>query len=100
MNERGAAFYFANLGADAARCLSALARDDEERYQDSLEQAYRTLDYLRGANRPEAYEEGLLLLRGLALAHDDPTLRARYGRNLNTLIAPYAEALTTIHKGP
>ena len=90
---RDARFYFANLGADASRCLAAMRDGDEERYQDSLERGYSTLEHLHETRRPEAYEEGLLLLRGLALAHDDPTLRAGYERDLNALISPYAERL-------
>ena len=62
MNAR---FYFANLCADVARCIKALESDDDKRYTDSLLRAHKTLTYLHGANRPEAYEEGLLLLRGL-----------------------------------
>ncbi len=93
MSERTPAFYFANLGADASRCLSALQRGDEEEYQDSLDRGYRTLEYLCQAGRPEAYEEGLLMLRGVALAHEDPALRASYERDLNAVIALYSPML-------
>ena len=64
----GARFYFANLGADVARCISAAQRGDMERYYDSLERAYTTLEYVRKEHRPEAYEEGLLMSRALEYA--------------------------------
>gem|GEM_PF-6035752 len=69
-----ARFYFANLGADIVRCVAALDHGDEGRYRDSLARARRTLGFLRASNRPEAYEEGLLLLRGLEYARQDNTL--------------------------
>ena len=43
---RDAAFYFANLGADVARCVSAAKQGDEIRYNDSLSRAHRTLEQL------------------------------------------------------
>lgn len=51
-----ARFYFANLGADVARCVAAAQKGNEQRYKDSLDRGYRTLDFLRRAQRPEAYE--------------------------------------------
>ncbi len=93
---RDARFYFANLGADASRCMSAMREGDEERYQDSLERGYQTLDYLQHSERPEAYEEGLLMLRGVALAHEDPALRAGLERDLPALISPYVTQRSTL----
>ena len=84
-----ARFFFANLGADVARCASAAQEGDEERYQASLGRARKTLAHLHAANRPEAYEEGLLLLRALDLARQDKTL-ARFASDLNRLITPFA----------
>ena len=83
---RATGFYFANLGADVERCLRAADDGDEKRYADSLSRAYRTLNYLR--SRPEAYEEGLLLLRGLAFAKNEAGSRRVFGRLLDGLISP------------
>lgn len=91
---RGAAFYFSNLGADVARCASAAKQGDEVRYEDSLSRAYRTLEELRKIARPEAYEEGLLMLRALALARTAPATLASFKRALDPLIATYAARLT------
>jgi len=66
-----ARFYFANLCADVSRFLKARAERNETRAQDALSRAYRTLSFLRNAGRPEAYEEGLLLLRGAVLAAEE-----------------------------
>ena len=63
--------FVANLCADVARCIKAMEDNDSERYESSLLRARKTLSYLRAVNRPEAYEEGLLLLRGLELARKD-----------------------------
>ena len=82
---RDARFYFANLGADVARCLRAAEDGNEKRYADSLDRAYGTLNYLR--NRPEAREEGLLLLRGLAFVKNDSVLRQNFSQVLDQLIA-------------
>jgi hypothetical protein len=87
--KKDAKFFFANLGADVARCASAAQEEDEQLYSASLGRAHKTLEYLRAANRPEAYEEGLLLLRGLQYAREDKTL-ARFRSDLNRLIAPFA----------
>lgn len=84
--DRDARFYFANLCVDIGRCVKAAEDGNETRYQESLELAYHTLDYLRDVNRPEAYEEGQLLLRGLALARADAALPA-FRDSLNALIA-------------
>jgi hypothetical protein len=83
---RDARFYFANLGADVARCISALRAGDEARYEDSLERAYGTLNHLRTAHRPEAYEEGLLMLRGLSLARTTPAKTSSFEAQVNALV--------------
>lgn len=86
---RDARFYFANLGADVARCIAATERGNEKHYQDSLDRAYATLNHLRGAARPEAYEEGQLMLRALEYARTEHTLPG-FSEHLNKLIAAYA----------
>ena len=86
---KDARFFFANLGADVARCASAAQEGDEKRYQASLERAHRTLGLLRAAHRPEAYEEGLLLLRALHYAREGKTL-AHFISDLNRVIEPFA----------
>ncbi len=87
---RDAAFYFANLGADVSRCITAAGQGDEARYEDSLSRAYRTLEALHTTKRPEAYEEGLLMLRGLALARITPESLASFQTSLNSLIGAFA----------
>jgi hypothetical protein len=86
---RNARFYFANLGADVARCVSADAAGDSERYGTSVSRAYQTLNHLRDGGYVTAFEEGLLLLRGLEEARSAkslPSFRVR----LNALIGEYA----------
>jgi len=92
---RDATFYFANLGADVSRCVSAARAGNEARYQDSLARAYRTLDALHQTHRPEAYEEGLLLLRGLALARATPATLDSFQYSLNALIAAFSARLVS-----
>jgi hypothetical protein len=87
--KRDARFYFANLGADVARCISAGVSGDEARYLDSLDRAYQTLAHLRAAGRPEAYEEGTLLLRGLEYSKRSHMLPA-FDEHVSALIAEYA----------
>lgn len=87
---RDAAFYFANLGADVARCASAEKRGDSARYEDSLSRAHRTLEDLRKTARPEAYEEGLLMLRGLALARETPEALSSFQSGLDSLIGAFS----------
>lgn len=87
---RGAAFYFANLGADVSRCITAAKRGNEARYQDSLARAYNTLELLHKTARPEAYEEGLLMLRGLALARVTPEALSSFHVSLNSLIGAFS----------
>lgn len=85
-----AAFYFANLGADVSRCVSAAKQGNDARYGDSLSRAYRTLEELHKAARPEAYEEGLLMLRGLALARATPETLVSFQSSLDSLILHHA----------
>ena len=87
---RAAAFYFANLGADVSRCITASRQGDEARYEDSLSRAYRTLEDLHKAGRPEAYEEGLLMLRGLALARATPETLESFQISLDSLIGAFS----------
>lgn len=90
---RDATFYFANLGADVSRCITASRQGDETRYEDSLARAYRTLEDLHKTERPEAYEEGLLMLRGLALARATPESLAFFETSLDSLISTFASRL-------
>lgn len=90
---RDAAFYFANLGADVSRCVSAARQGNETRYEDSLARAYRTLEDLHKTARPEAYEEGLLMLRGLILARTAPESLAAFQAALDGLIVPFSAHL-------
>jgi len=91
---RDAAFYFANLGADVSRCITAAKQENEVRYKDSLSRAYRTLEELHKTARPEAYEEGLLMLRGLALARATPEALSSFQSSLNSLIGTFSVRLT------
>ena len=90
-----ATFYFANLGADVSRCVNAAKQGNETRYEDSLLRAYRTLEELRKTARPEAYEEGLLMLRGLALARSTPEALMSFQSSLDSLISAFSARLTT-----
>lgn len=85
-----ASFYFANLGADVVRCISAAKRNDEVRYNDSLLRAYRTLEDLHKTARPEAYEEGLLMLRGLAFARATPETLTSFQSALDSVICTFS----------
>ncbi|KKW44644.1 MAG: hypothetical protein UY94_C0018G0004 [Parcubacteria group bacterium GW2011_GWA2_56_21] len=89
MNDRGAPFYFANLCADVLRCALASESGDAREYQASLSRAYDTLRRIESENRPEAHEEGLLLLRGLEYARASHTLPA-FREYLNALTEPFA----------
>ena len=92
---RDASFYFANLGADVARCANAAKRGDDTRYDESLTRAYRTLEQLHKTTRPEAYEEGLLMLRGLALARATPEALASFQSSLDALIGTFSARLVS-----
>lgn len=88
---RDATFYFANLGADVARCVRAMEQNNETQYQSSLDRAYHTASYLRAAERPEAYEEALLMLRGLALARKKPETLSSFRSALDSLIGTFVK---------
>jgi len=88
-----AVFYFANLGADVSRCISATKQGNETRYNDSLARAYQTLEFLHKTKRPEAYEEGLLMLRGLALAHMTPETLTSFQTSLDSLVGVFSTHL-------
>ena len=90
---RDAAFYFANLGADISRCITAAKQMNKERYDDSLMRAYGTLEQLHKTSRPEAYEEGLLMLRGLDLARATPQTLLSFQSALNSLIGTFSSRL-------
>ncbi|MEK7140021.1 MAG: hypothetical protein AAB805_01745 [Patescibacteria group bacterium] len=89
MNDRNAQFYFGNLGADVMRCVLAAQAGDEKKYDDSLARAQKTLAHLRTTQRPEAYEEGLLLLRALFYARNDGMLDV-FSQRLNNMITTVA----------
>jgi hypothetical protein len=82
--KRDAAFYFANLCADVARCLLAYKNNDTERYLASRARARKTLSFLRDTGRHEAYEEGLLLYNALVYVKSDGSIESLH-KNLNTL---------------
>jgi hypothetical protein len=90
---RDAAFYFANLGADVSRCITASRQNNKERYEDSLSRAYHTLENLHKAGRPEAYEEGLLMLRGLALARTTQESLSSFQTSLDSLVSVFASEI-------
>lgn len=92
-SERRAVFYFANLGADVSRCITAAKQGNEARYDDSLARAYNTLEDLHKTARPEAYEEGLLMLRGLEFARATPELLTSFQISLNSLISVFSAHL-------
>ena len=87
MIEHDSRFYFANLLADVARCVRSAEAGNEERYKDSLLRARRTLSNLRGSG--SAYEESLLLLRGLAFAREASALGA-FSKQVDTLSLSFA----------
>jgi len=90
--KRDAHFYFANLGADIGRCAAAAIDNNAGRYKSSLTRAQKTLGYLRHAGRPQAYEEGLLLLRALEYARHEDRL-GEFQEHLNALVVPFARRL-------
>src|SRR3989338_9122612 len=87
---REAAFYFANLGADVSRCITAAKEGNEARYEDSLARAYRTLEALHKTARPEAHEDGLLLLRAPPLPRTTPAPLSSFQSSLNSLVSTFA----------
>lgn len=90
MSPHTARFYFANLGADVMRCVLAAEHNDQSNYDSSLDRAHKTLAYIHDAGRPEAYEEGLLLLRALEYARASNELGSFRG-NLNRLISSFTQ---------
>jgi len=84
------AFYFANLGADVSRCVSAAKQGNVSRYEDSLSRAHVTLEELHKAERPEAYAEGLLMLRGLELARATPEALSSFQTALDSLVGSFS----------
>ncbi|HEY4527400.1 MAG TPA: hypothetical protein VJK53_06200 [Candidatus Paceibacterota bacterium] len=92
---RDAKFYFANLGADIARCAAAAVNGDAERYAASLRRAHLTLGHLHHAGRPEAYEEGLLLMRALEYAREDMRLET-FTQQLNALLLPISQRVLAV----
>lgn len=90
-----AAFYFANLAADVSRCITAAKEGNEARYADSLARAYRTLEELHKTARPEAYEEGLLMLRGLALSRRTPETLSSFQSSLDSLTSAFFTRLSS-----
>ncbi|MCX6786411.1 MAG: hypothetical protein NTU85_01150 [Candidatus Kaiserbacteria bacterium] len=89
-----AAFYFANLGADVARCVHAAKNCDESRYHESILRAHRTLEQLHKTKRYEAYEEALLMLRCLSLSKTTPETLSSFQSSLDSLIATFPMRLT------
>jgi len=87
--KKDARFYFGNLMSDVARSARAALENNDARYEDSLSRARATLGYLRFAHRPEAYEEGLLLLCALAYARTEGRLSA-FCAHLSTLARSFA----------
>jgi hypothetical protein len=87
---RDAAFYFANLAADVARCVNAAQQNNTIRYEDSLSRAYRTLEQLHKTARPEAYEEGLLMLRGLYFARETAEALASFQSGLDSIASTFS----------
>ncbi len=87
--KKDARFYFANLGVDVGRCLSATEKHDEEKYDLYLEMMHRTLGYLRDANDPAIYERGLQLIRDFEQAREDNKL-SEFNDSLKELIAEYS----------
>ncbi len=80
---RNATFYFGNLGADIIRA----ARATDAAYDASMQRVARTLQLLRTCDRPEAYDEGLLMERALVLAREEGTQDV-LERTVNSLITP------------
>ncbi len=92
MIDPSAALQFGNLAADVMRSVSALDHGNLALYHDSLTRSYQTLAVLRKAGNRSAYEEGLLMLRGLAHAKARGTL-ATFRKHLNRLLASSSRRL-------
>ncbi|OGG63364.1 hypothetical protein A3D66_02905 [Candidatus Kaiserbacteria bacterium RIFCSPHIGHO2_02_FULL_50_9] len=80
-----AALQFGNLAADVVRSISALDHGNLQQYQDSLGRAYHGLALLRRSESRSAYEEGLLMIRGLLHAKSRGTL-TQFKKNLNKIV--------------
>ena len=86
---KDARFYFANLGVDVGRMVSATMKDNDENYNIALELTHRTLSYLRHENDSVMYEKGLQLVRDFERAREDGRL-SEFNDQLNELIAEYS----------
>lgn len=86
MNATQEKFYFANLGADIARCISALHNNNIDRYNQTFHHAQQTLKKLSVNKNSSAYKEGVLLLEGFNLAREKDMLPL-FNKRLNVLIA-------------
>ena len=87
--DAAATLQFGNLAADVMRSIAALDHGNLGQYQDSLTRAYHALALLRKSESRAAYEEGQLMLRGLAHAKARGTL-PNFKKNLNQFIKPFA----------
>ncbi len=85
MAEKDARFYFANFAADVVRCAVAAMSKNEERYESSFSRARSTLRRLRRTERPEAYEEALLLMLALKYAKEDNNV-LKFNTDISRLI--------------
>jgi hypothetical protein len=86
---KDARFFFANLAVDVGRCVSALQKGDNARYETHLAEAYKTLAFLRGTKNAAAYEEGELLIRGLDYARELGILPA-FNAALDEMLIEYS----------
>ena len=86
---KDARFYFANLGVDVGRLVSATMKNNDENYSIALELTHRTLLYLRHENDSVLYEKGLQLIRDFEQARKDNRL-PEFNDQLNELIAEYS----------
>jgi len=87
-----AQFYFANLGADVIRCVSAAKQENEDLYHESYQRAEHTLSFLKEAGDQSAYKEGMLMLNGLEVSRQSDSLDA-YATQVNNIIATHAAVM-------
>lgn len=87
--KKDARFYFANLGVDVGRLVSATMKNNDENYNIALELTHRTLSYLRDENDSVMYQKGLQLIRDFEQAREDNRL-SEFNDQLNELIAEYS----------
>ena len=71
---KDARFYFANLGVDVGRLVSAVMKSNDENYSIALELTHQTLSYLRDEDDSVLYEKGLQLIRDFEQARKDNRL--------------------------